>query len=204
MPIQNIGEFGTPGASSEWIEAEGKLAIKYVVKMCGSPPRGNGTGDCLARARTAFLSVIALTWEDPFRGVPSNYISRCEAALAAYENGGELPPGWTLPHVRDDDEDEDIEEEPFDPQKPPEPPDTLNFFEWQRSISKLIEWSLDYAAYQRTRPQLVEDDDRNSDDSPGLSLGTLCLARHSFLAHTIFRAQSRAQARLYLPEILAA
>jgi len=38
--------------------------------------------------------VIGLTWEDPFRGVPSDYVSRCEAALAAYENGGELPPGW--------------------------------------------------------------------------------------------------------------
>src|SRR5215469_4089531 len=45
--------------------------------------------------------VIGLTWEDPFRGVPSNYVSRCEAALAAYENGGELPPGWTMPPVRD-------------------------------------------------------------------------------------------------------
>jgi hypothetical protein len=65
--------------------------------------------------------------------------SRCEAALAAYENGGDLPPGWTMPPVRDDDE--DIEEEPFDPKKPPEPPDKLDFFEWQRTIGKLTEWS---------------------------------------------------------------
>jgi len=69
-----------------------------------------------------------------------------------------------MPPVRDDDE--NIEEGPFDPKKPPEAPDTLNFFDWQRSISKLIEWSLHYAAYQRNRPQLVENDDRNSDDSP--------------------------------------
>ena len=27
MPSEIIGEFGTSGASSEWIEAEGKLAI---------------------------------------------------------------------------------------------------------------------------------------------------------------------------------
>jgi len=66
-----------------------------------------------------------------------------------------------MPPVRDDDE--DIEEEPFDPKKPPEPPDTLDFFEWQRSISKLIEWLLDYAAYQRNRPQLVETDDEAGD-----------------------------------------
>ena len=61
--------------------------------------------------------------------------------------------------ARDRDEDEDLEEEPFDPKKPPEPPNTLDFFEWQRSISELIEWSLDYAAYQRKGPQLVETDD---------------------------------------------
>ena len=66
MPIEIIGEFGTPGASSEWTEA--------------SP------------------------------------------------------------------------EDPFDPKKPPEPPDTLNFFEWQRSISKLIKWLLDYIAYRHHRP----------------------------------------------------
>src|SRR5262249_26048475 len=38
MPSEIIGEFGTPGASSEWIEAEGKLAIKHIVKICGAPP----------------------------------------------------------------------------------------------------------------------------------------------------------------------
>ena len=60
--------------------------------------------------------VIALTCEDRFRGVPRNYVERCEVALTAYENGGELPPRWTMPAVRDDDE--DTEEEPFDPNKP--------------------------------------------------------------------------------------
>jgi hypothetical protein len=105
--------------------------------------------------------VIALTWEDPFRGVPSNYLSRCEAALAAYENDGDLPPGWTMPRVKDDDK--DVEDEPIDPEKPPQPPDTLEFFEWQRSISKLIEWSLNYTAHQRHRPQLVETEDEAND-----------------------------------------
>ena len=48
-----------------------------------------------------------------------------------------------MPPVRDDDE--DIEEEPFDPNKPPEPPDTLDFFDWQRSIGKLIECLMGFA-----------------------------------------------------------
>ncbi len=38
MPIEIIGEFGTPGADSEWLEAEAKLAIRHVKKICGDPP----------------------------------------------------------------------------------------------------------------------------------------------------------------------
>jgi hypothetical protein len=38
MPTELIGEFGTPGATSEWIEAEGKLAIAHLKKICGDPP----------------------------------------------------------------------------------------------------------------------------------------------------------------------
>ena len=86
---------------------------------------------------------IGLVWNDPMRGTPWNYISRCEAALTAFENGGELPPGWTMPPVRSQDE----LNEPFDPDKPPpeppEPPDLLDVFENQRYISKLIQWSLE-------------------------------------------------------------
>ena len=162
MPSEIIGEFGTPGASSEWIGAEGKLAIKHIVKICGAPPPEMKLEVIWQEHELGLYPVIGLTWEDPFRGVPSNYVSRCEAALTAYENGGELPPGWTMPPVRDDDE--DIEEEPFDLNKPPEPPDTLDFFEWQRSISKLTEWALKSVEYHRNRPHLVESDGDEADD----------------------------------------
>ena len=84
---------------------------------------------------------IGLVWGDPMRGTPWNYISRCEAALTAFENGGELPTGWTMPPVRSEDE----LNEPFDPDKPPpEPPtDILDTFESERYISKLIQWGLE-------------------------------------------------------------
>jgi len=37
-----IDEFGTPGADSEWLEAEVKLAIRHVKKICGDPhPKWN-------------------------------------------------------------------------------------------------------------------------------------------------------------------
>jgi hypothetical protein len=100
--------------------------------------------------------VIGLVWDDPMRGTPWNYISRCEAALTAFENGGELPPGWTMPPVRSEDE----LNEPFDPDKPPpEPPDIPDLFENQRYISKVIQWGLEASKRERRRPHLVERDD---------------------------------------------
>jgi len=37
MPAEIIGEFGTPGAHPEWLEAEGKLAIRHLKSICGEP-----------------------------------------------------------------------------------------------------------------------------------------------------------------------
>src|SRR5215472_4758439 len=111
MPAEIIGEFGTPGATSEWIEAQGKLAIKHIKKICGEPPPETELEVVWQEHELGNYPVIGLTWEDPYRGIPWNYIERCDVALTAYENGGELPPGWTMPPVRSDDE--DFEEEPF-------------------------------------------------------------------------------------------
>jgi hypothetical protein len=102
MPTELIGEFGTPGATSEWIEAEGKLAITHLKKICGGPPPEMELEIVWQEHELGNYPVISLVWEDPFRGTPWNYIARCEAALTAYENGGELPPGWTMPPVRSD------------------------------------------------------------------------------------------------------
>ena|SRR5215472_4729260 len=38
MPVETIGELGTPGASREWISAQAMLAIRFITKNCGSPP----------------------------------------------------------------------------------------------------------------------------------------------------------------------
>jgi hypothetical protein len=105
---------------------------------------------------------IGLVWNDPMRGTPWNYISRCEAALTTFEDGGELPPGWTMPPVRSEDE----LNEPFDPDKPPpEPTDILDLFESQRYISELIQWSLEASTRERSRPHLVERDDDSEGES---------------------------------------
>jgi hypothetical protein len=156
MPFEMIGEFGTPGASSEWIEAQGKLAIRHLKEICGDPPPEMDLEIVWQDHELGQYPVIGLVWEDPMRGVPWNYISRCEAALAAYENGGELPAGWTMPKVQSEEE----LDEPFDPDEPPpEPPEVTDLFESQCYFSKLIQWGLEASKRERSRPHSVELDD---------------------------------------------
>jgi len=38
MPVEIIGEVGTPGADREWISSQATLAIRHIVKGCGPPP----------------------------------------------------------------------------------------------------------------------------------------------------------------------
>jgi hypothetical protein len=55
---------------------------------------------------------------------------------------------------------------PFDPDKaPPDPQETLDLFENQGYISKLIQWGLEASEPRRSRRHLVE----RQDDEPGES-----------------------------------
>ena len=82
----------------------------------------------------------------------------------AHENDGELPPGWSMPPVRSEDDDSDSA--PFDPDRaPPDPPETFNIFENQQYISRLIQWSLEASERRRSRPHLVERDDDEPEES---------------------------------------
>jgi hypothetical protein len=105
VPVETIGEFGTPAASREWISAQATLAIRHIIKVCGEPPPEMELEVQWQDHELGSYPLIALAWEDGMRGAPWNYLARCEAALAAFENGGELPPGWTMPPVRSDDDD---------------------------------------------------------------------------------------------------
>lgn len=163
MPIEIIGEFGTPGADREWLSAQATLAIRHIIKTCGPPPPEMELEVQWQEHDLGGYPLIVLTWEDGMRGAPSNYLSRCEAALAAYENAGELPPGWTMPPVRSEDEDPN---EPFDPDEPlPEPPEYLNVFEYQRYISKSVQRAFEASTRRRQRPHSVERDDEEEDES---------------------------------------
>ena len=138
MPVEIIGELGTPGASREWISAQATLAIRFITKNCGSPPPEMELEVQWQEHELGSYPTIVLLWEDATRGAPWNYLERCRVALTAHENGGQLPLGWSMPPVCSEDDDSDSA--PFDPDKPPpDPPETLDVFENQRYISKLIQ-----------------------------------------------------------------
>jgi len=106
---------------------------------------------------------IVLLWEDAMRGTPWNYLERCLVALTAYENGRELPLGWSMPPVCSE---VDSDSARFDPDRAPlDPPETLDVFENQRYISKLIQWGLEASERRRSRPHLVERDDDEPKES---------------------------------------
>ncbi len=138
-----------------------ELIIRHLKKICGEPPPEIEVEIVWQDHELGQYPVIGLVWEAPMRGVPWNYISRCAAALAAYQNEGKLPPGWVMPSVHSDDDDLDGR---FDPDKPPpEPPEILDRFESQRYMSKLIQWGLVVSNRARSRPHLVENDDESED-----------------------------------------
>ena len=76
----------------------------HVKKICGDPPPEMKLEIVWQEHELGNYPTIGLVRDDPMRGTPWNYISRCEAALTAFENGGELPSGWTMPPGRSEDE----------------------------------------------------------------------------------------------------
>jgi hypothetical protein len=87
MPVEIIGEAGTPGANREWIDAECQLAIKYLKKVCGEPPPEMELEVQWQEHDLGAYPMIVLSWEDGMRGAPWEYIEKCEDALTEYGTG---------------------------------------------------------------------------------------------------------------------
>jgi len=107
MPTEVIGEFGTPGASREWLSAQATLAVRHLIKTCGPPPPEMDLEVQWQEHELGGYPVIVLTWEDAMRGAPARYLNKCEAALFEFEYGEPMPYGsfWD-----DDDETESVDE----------------------------------------------------------------------------------------------
>jgi len=68
MPVEVIGETGTPGASREWIDAESRLAIKHLKKVCGEPPPELEFEVQWQEQELGKYPTIVQTWEDAIHG----------------------------------------------------------------------------------------------------------------------------------------
>jgi len=110
MPVEIIGEFGTPGTEREWIAAECELAINHLKKVCSEPSPQMDLEIQWQEHDLGDYPVIVLTWDDAMRGAPWDYIARCEAAVTAYEKGGERPHRWPMLTVAPEDDDKFEEE----------------------------------------------------------------------------------------------
>jgi hypothetical protein len=91
MPVEIIGEFGTPKAPREWMSAQGTLAIRHVVRTCGLPPPEMELEIQWQEHELGAYPMIVLVWEDSMRGAPATYISRCQDALFEFASGEKLP-----------------------------------------------------------------------------------------------------------------
>jgi hypothetical protein len=65
MPVEVIGEFGTPGAEQEWIVADCELAIKHLKKVCGEPPPEMELEIEWQEHELGSYPTIVLMWDDP-------------------------------------------------------------------------------------------------------------------------------------------
>jgi len=110
MPVEIIGEVGTPGAERERTVAECELAINHLKKVCGEPPPETEFDIQWQEHDLGEYPLSVLTWEDAMCVAPWDCIARCEAPLTAEENGGQLPSGWPMLSVALQDDDEFDEE----------------------------------------------------------------------------------------------
>jgi hypothetical protein len=158
MPVETIGEFGTTGADSEWLQAQGELAIRRLKEYCGEPPEEMELEIVWQEHDLGSYPLICLTWEDEMRGTPWKYIARCEAALSAWEDGKPCPAS-SLKSAAPDNED-DFEENYFDSEEPPPEPDEAgNLQELSVYLSKVNLWAAGAVVRAQPGPRLVESDD---------------------------------------------
>lgn len=158
MPVETIGEFGTAGAESKWLEAQGEHAIRRLKEHCGEPPEEMELEIVWKEHDLGSYPLICLTWEDEMRGAPWKYIARCEAALAAWEDGKPCPASSLKPAAGVDEE--EVEENYFDSETPPpEPTEDSDLHEISVYLSKVNLWAAGAVVRAQPRPRLVESDD---------------------------------------------
>jgi len=93
MPVEHIGEFGTPGASREWLSAQADQAIAHIIKVAEPPPDEMELEVSWFDHELGSYPLICLIWEDAMRGAPWEYIERASQALADFDEASASKPG---------------------------------------------------------------------------------------------------------------
>jgi hypothetical protein len=89
MPVETIGEFGTPGASREWA-AQAALAVQRIVENCRPPPEMELEVEWQEHELGSYQVLVLILGRRHARS-PAKYISKCQNALFEFEYG-EPPP----------------------------------------------------------------------------------------------------------------
>jgi hypothetical protein len=102
MPVEIIGEFGTPRAHRKSVSAQATLAIRHIIETCGPPPPGMELDVQWQEHELGSYPLIVLTWDDAMmRGAPGKYLEKCQAALFEFENGEASPNSDLFELLRD-------------------------------------------------------------------------------------------------------
>jgi len=91
MPVEHVGEFGTPGADRQWLSAQADLAIAYIVKIAGEPPGEWELETQWQDHELGSYPLIVLLSEDPMVGTPWEYLDCAQRALADFDERASKP-----------------------------------------------------------------------------------------------------------------
>lgn len=86
-----IGECPVSNESPEFETYEGELAIKYIKRECGPPPRGvdveitSEGSEVGNEGDEVSYPVISVIWDDSITEYPDEYIEKCSAAFERFD-----------------------------------------------------------------------------------------------------------------------
>jgi len=85
MGREFIGECSASGESPELDSYQMELAIKFVKRECGEPPRGVDVQIGYEDSDHGSIPAIVVIWDDYETGYPEDYIQKCIEAFERFD-----------------------------------------------------------------------------------------------------------------------
>lgn len=90
MGREFIGECLASGEDPEFDNYEMELAIKFIKRACGKPPRGVDVQISWEDHELGSYPVISVIWDDFVTGYPGEYIGKCIEAFERFDLPDEI------------------------------------------------------------------------------------------------------------------